>query len=204
MDSQSIIAIASSISTIGVALLYWQARILTTQLKADHERSRRESAIDMLKVWDNGLNQNDGVARKFVECLNFNQAKAIFNQESFSVDSKYWPMVRSIIPENSKLKDFDPEGTSQLKIDDNDSAYIRWLMVSYLNRAETILSAWRHNIADKSMIEEQFSYLVKPEEGHYLLRNFRKAAGSAYPSLEAFVEHLERESKVSEGKPKVA
>ncbi|MEY8238824.1 MAG: hypothetical protein RPT25_00605 [Cycloclasticus sp.] len=199
-----VIAVASSLSTLGLGLLFWQAKILTSQFKDDHERSRRENAIDMLKLWDSGLTQKDGVTRKFVELLDFSQSKAIFDQEEFNVEAKHWSMIRSIIPQNSKLlSEYDESNSSdKITIDENDSAHIRWILVSYLNRAETILSAWRHNIADREMIEEQFKYLVKPEVDHYILLHFRVAAGNTYPSIDDFAKHLKAQSNAVEGKPK--
>jgi hypothetical protein len=72
---------------------------------------------------------------------------------------------------------------------------------------ESILVTRRHNIADGEIIKEQFRYLVSPTEGHYILKNLRKAMGGAnvYPAIEAFVEDLEKESSaLPQGKRKIA
>lgn len=83
---------------------------------------------------------------------------------------------------------------------------MRWEIVTYLNSLESILSAWRHNTADKEMIEEQFRYMVSPKDGHYILEKFREAAGGAhtYPSIDQFVSHLKTVRANPNGKPKVA
>jgi hypothetical protein len=49
--------------------------------------------------------------------------------------------------------------------------------------------------------------LVAPSDGHYVLEDFRKAAGgaSSYPSIEAFSDELKKKhNQIPEGKPKIA
>jgi hypothetical protein len=60
--------------------------------------------------------------------------------------------------------------------------------------------AWRHSIADRWIIEEQFAYLVNDSAGHHALEKVRKATASGrkptYPSLETFINHLRANSIV--------
>jgi len=52
MDANTVSAIANSIVGGGLILVYWQVKIMAKQLACDHERSRRQLAVDMLRLWD--------------------------------------------------------------------------------------------------------------------------------------------------------
>ena len=79
--------------------------------------------------------------------------------------------------------------------------------MSYLNLVESVLSGWRHNIADRKILEEEFRTLVKDAEGHPLLGAFRKAAGgeASWPALEEFISIVLPSAVLPEpGKPPIA
>jgi hypothetical protein len=47
------------------------------------------------------------------------------------------------------------------------------------------------------LLESQFSYLFRPEDGHEVLRHFTKAAGGvdSYPAIEVFTAHLSQKRR---------
>ncbi|MGJ8680242.1 hypothetical protein, partial [Paraglaciecola sp.] len=190
-------AIASSLAVIGIFLL-WK------QLKADHERSRREKAIELILMWANNLNENATSARKFVEELSAEQCRMLFNQEPFFINEKYQPLFESCFKSAVTQLEIDKR-EGKIFLTESEISHVRWLTVTYLNSIEGVLSAWRHNVADKDIISEQLRFLISPEKGHYLLRDLRIAAGGAksYPSIEAFVKCIEENSDTFAGKKKI-
>lgn len=201
-----ITAVASIITAGGVVFVAFQALTARKSLVANHERSRREKSIKLLMHMDVIRQRQSSIARKFAESLNFKQSKALLNQESFKVDSKYKDLLLGSVSKESKLHESVKDDNDQIEVPVSDCADIRWQIVSYLNNLESTLSAWRHNVADRDMLEEQYHFLVSPSDGHYLLKEFRKAAGGAkhFPSIEEFVSHIENQPKDSNGKAKVA
>ncbi|ART83263.1 hypothetical protein CBP31_12055 [Oceanisphaera profunda] len=195
MDPQWVIATASSVAALGIIVVIFQAKVTVKQLntsiqglKSDHERSRRERAIELLRHWDSSLTLNSVMARKFAETLEFNQSKCLLKQQPFKISSEHYGLfVGSLSSMSARLRD---EGIpkDKLQVTEREFSEIRWAVISYLNLLETVLTAVRHNIADKEMLYEQFTYLVSPSEGHYILEDFRNAAGGSktYPSIEAF------------------
>ena len=214
MDPQWIIAGASCIAALGIFGVIYQSYYAfkqlgasINQLKFDHERSRREKAIELLCHWDTNLTLNGAVARKFAESLSFEQSKSLCTQQAFTIDNKnYGLFLGSLSPTSATLRgEHKPEG--DIEVSERESSEIRWSIIYYLNHLEAILSAVRHNVADKKIIHEQFSYLVAPSEGHYLLEDFRKIAGGAttYPSIDAFaIELKSTHEKTKPGKPLIA
>ena len=197
-----IIALASWVTAFTIIIL-WK------QLTADHERSRREKAVQLLQDWTINLNHKSSIARKFAETLSADDARALYKQEAFKVDSKFQNLVQGCLNGNSSLNN---PALSWKEGEDMDLSVkvvseIRWEVISFLNMLEAVLTAWRHNIADREILMEEFQYLVSPEEGHYILKEFRTAAGgrNAYPAIEDFVLELEsRKSNVGNGKQKIA
>ena len=177
-----------------------------TQMSNDHERSRRENAINALIHFDQNLSNKASSSRKFVETLEFSQVKSLINQESFEIDIKCKELFLSCIKSSTSTDELYSKDSTTIKISEKISAQIRWQVIIYLNILETVLSAWRHNVADRNMIEEQFEFLVLPEEGHYILKDYRKAIGGkgSYPSIEEFAEYIEnRRNKVINGKKSI-
>lgn len=207
ITTNHVVAAASAISALGIGLIYWQVRLAAKQFLADHERSRREKAIELMMHMDISRRRQGATARKFVERLSFDQARSLLNQESFSVDAKYKDLILGCLSGQSEA-DFGNERIKDEKITltEKESADIRWQVVSYLNNLESVLSAWRHNVADREMIEEQYHFLVSPQEGHFIMKEFREAAGGArhFPAIEEFVEYLQTQNNNTKGKEKVA
>ena len=183
---QLITAAASSITAITVYIL-WK------QIKIDYEKLKREKAVDLLIEWSKFLRQKTSIARKFAEKLDEGQSISLAKQESFNIDRKLFKLAEAFFGE--KIDD-DKES---YELNEEQVAKLRWEVVSFLNLLESILTAWRHNIADRDILLEEFQYLVNPEEGDYILEKFRKAAGGrkTYPAIDDFVEELK---KIKEGK----
>ena len=64
-----------------------------------------------------------------------------------------------------------------------ESAGLRMIAVRYLNLLETVATAWRHNVADRDIIEEEFRKIVVPKTNVFILENYRKVSGALIPSL---------------------
>jgi len=214
MEPQWIIAIASSVAALGVLGVIYQTRTAIQQLdttiqslKADHERSRRERAVELLRHWDSNLTLSGAVARKFAESLNFETSKCLYQQKPFKIKNTHYGLFVGCLSPASAKQRREEKPDEDIEVTERESSEIRWAVLSYLNHLETVLAAVRHNVADKEMLYEQFTYLVSPSDGHYLLEDFRRAAGggATYPSIEAFADELKAKHQISSpGKEPVA
>jgi hypothetical protein len=156
-----------------------------SQISKDHERSRRELAIELMRAWTTSLDHKGSISRKLVETFDESQARKLFNQEELSLNDSTQKNLFSAA--------FDADLEADNRVSARQSAELRWRVITYLNALETILAAWHHNIADRDILEEQFKYLVSDRDGYSILANFRKAAGSndTYPAIQAFVAHVQ-------------
>jgi len=186
-----IIAVVGAITTSTILIYY-------RQYKSDHERSRREKAVDLLVEWTKNLNEKSSLAKKFAETLDQKQSLCLFNQETFMTEVKNKKLLDAYFAKKIEAKD------NKIHLSMEDVAQLRWDVISYLNLLEAILTAWRHNIADKDMILEEFKYLVKPSEGHDVLKEFRAASCGSFPAITQFVSTLESNQAPDKGKGTIA
>jgi hypothetical protein len=194
-------------ATKQIAIASNQLNATIKQISADHARSRNEKAIELLVQWSTNLNRRGSIARKFAEKLNFEQSKCLFAEESFEVDIGCVSLVVGCLSEIDEERLDEWEQAKIVSLSQSEAAEIRWEVVSYLNTLETILVAWRHNVADREIITEQFGYLVSPKDGLGLLSNFRQAAGdrSTFPGISDFVEAVSKhKNPITPGKPEIA
>ena len=207
MTAEWITAIASLITALGLVGIVYQIRLAQKQLKADHERSRREKAIELLTLWDSNLSITSATARKFVESLGFEEAKSLYAQESFEISpASYNLFLGAISPESAeKRPEIVPD--ENIIITPIEAQEIRWAATKYLNQLETTFTAVRNNIADREIVYEQFHYLISERDGSFVMDHYRKASGGieTYPSIEQFVQDNKGKlKKVPAGKEKTA
>lgn len=186
----NIATIAGSLAIIGIAL---QIYIAHRQLKADHERSRREKSVEILMEWSKNLKKEGSVARKIIECLNEEQCREVFNQQEVKISKKHENLLTQLFGDKIQQKEVE----DNILLTEAQSTELRWHAVSYLNALEFTLVAWQYSVVDKQIIEAQFSYLFRPADGHEVLKYFRKAAGGehSYPAIEIFTAHLSQKRR---------
>lgn len=192
-----ITAIAAMVTAIGVVFVAIQARLAAKQLKSDHERSRRETAIRVTKDWNDSLNMTTPSARKFVQELSKEQCKNMIKLEQIKVDDKHQNLLAYALndtsPEIAKLK----INNGEIILDTRQISHLLSLVISHLNHLEIALLSWMNGIADKEIIEHQFKYLVCFNEGFYVLEDLREAMGgkATYPAIDSFVAHLKSQNE---------
>jgi hypothetical protein len=183
-----ITAIASVVSAAGIVLLAIQVILYKKELRDDHERSRRENAINFLLEWAKGLGKNGSLTRKLVELLDEDQIKALVEMRPFAISVEHKNLVLACLDKENAAKSVKIEN-ELVYLSEIHVKIIKWEAVSYLNLLESILSAWRHNTADRLMIEEQFRSFIAPERNMTMLENYRIEAGGhkALPAISEFV-----------------
>lgn len=197
-------AIASSITALGIVFLWYQIFVMKKNIDIDNEKSRREYAVNLILEWSKSLKRYSSISRKLVETFNEEQARKLWKSESFYVELDKKDLVEASLATCDDKEQLKLEN-EKIILTNKQSAFLRWTIICYLNFLESILIAKRHGIADKEIIKEEFRYLVKPQEGHSILKNFRKACGGnvSYPAIEEFAIELEGQNNVFDGKKEI-
>lgn len=190
----NIIIALAGLATIWIAI--WQ-------IKADHERSRREKTLDMIMNWACELSPETHLAVKIVEKFDKDQCKDLYNTKPFKVKKKIYNDIRELYGVNEKKA---KRKYKFIKVN-NNAKYImlrgyylkklRFSVIKYLNVLEAVLVGWQNGILDKDIVERQYAYLYDRKQDKNCLQDFRNAAGSekSYPAIEMFLTKLEDERK---------
>ena len=198
--------IIAVVDVLITAISLFSIILLIQQIKADHERARREKAIELLLEWTKDITRETNAAKKIVEKFNKEQCRKLFLEEEFKVDCQLYDEIIETLNEKSEKdeKCSNCQGKSKEKecdclvmLNRRQIKKIRWHVVSYLNLIESILVSWQYSVAEREIIEQQLSFMVSPKEGRNVLEDFRIAAGAeeTYPAIEIFCNHLERKRK---------
>ena len=171
---------------LGGVILLW------IQIKAEHERSRREKAVDLLLKWNDSLKKETTAARRVVEEFTPDQCRCLYKEEPFCVNKKQYKAIFKIMNDDG-CKEAEEDEAEQHKLNPEEISKLRWLTISFLNMFESILVAWQYSVADRSIIEAQFSYLFDGSKGYAALNNFKMACGegACYPAIEVFAVHVQ-------------
>lgn len=166
---QDFVGVLSALAQLGIAaglaLTWWEVR-------SDHERSRRQTAIDLMVRWSNSTEPESEAARRLGDVLDFEQSRAVQLHRSFELDAKHEDLLRHVA--RGKIE----KRADKIIVSSAQSSAIRYYIVRYLNGLEGVLAAWRHNVADREMIDEQFRGFVSHENREFILENYRLAAKS--------------------------
>jgi len=199
-------AIANIFIAFGVVFIAWQAFSAAYQIKADHERSRRQKAIELMEFWCvRSLELLPAMLiREMIEELSFAQCTKISACEKLEVDKRFKSALEAffgVIPGTHSNKIQEEVGI--LSLDEYQVRMINRYVAGYLNTFETIATAWRHGVADKDIIEEEFYALFVKGRNRFRLEEYRKASG-VFPSIALLVNAIKDKENSSIQKSPIA
>lgn len=184
MNFDSIGVVAQILTALGIGIAVFQ-------LKADHDKSRREFAARLIWEWTLNIRRNSKISTKFVDQLNANECKAIFNQETFTVSKNHKSILEAIISGTEYKVEIDD---GSIVIDISLSSYLRSTVTGYLNLLESVFVAWHHKVGDRKIIEQQFRFLINPEGENIFLHTYLDICGGSkhYPMITEYVAYLRK------------
>jgi heme exporter protein D len=181
-------AISAAISALSIVFLAFQTWLARRQLVDDHERSRRQTAVDLMATWTERLDQSTSATRKFVQALSREDTLKIVNRDPLTVPESKRSDLLGCLTAVPKAE------AGLIQLDVHEVSKLRWQMLTYLNTLECVLTALHHNIADEQIMSAEFGYLVDPTKGDDACKDFRDAAGgrAAFPAIYEFIRDLEK------------
>lgn len=156
----------------------------------DHIRSRRQSAVDLLHKWRDSITMSQTCAMYVVNSLDKDAARDFKLCQPVKVSSK---QARNLKIATANAPDLEAAATQGdfLCLDVATVLHVGSECKRYIDLLEVILIGWRYGTADREILEEQLSALIKPDDNLLLASNFRNALGHQnYPNIEQFVQHI--------------
>ena len=212
---EGVTAIATVVTALGLIFVYWQTRVASRQMKLavdqftlaadqlklasqqfkeDHERSRKENAVNYLMDYIRHDEPELAAVRILVEALPKDACEDLAIPKEFSVDAKHKEYLliclRNVAAEEELGKQ---ERDGKIRLTFRQANRIRSLAMSYLNGLEGVLTAWKAAIVDSKIIFDQFARHVVPARDNPAFKTFCTAihAEDCYPSLLSFAAEVQ-------------
>ena len=199
----SITAITGMVTAIGVYFVYRQARLLAShadifkgQLEKDHERSRRENAVDLMKYYVEFRYKMGGGAKvsALLDNLDSGDAKRLYLGEEFSISKENFLALKPFALEAAPkiFEEYEKElengrANGKFIVSPSLSKIVQNHVVTYLNVLEIVSAAYLANTVDQEMIKSEFKPVLLFQGTKRLALEFREVTG-AYPSLREMEE----------------
>ena len=161
-------AIAAGLSCLSLVLLFWQVR-------ANHDRARREKALDILTAWDRAITRNHFRYANLLAALPSDDVALIHAGLPLSVKRS---LVEKYLPE---LAAGNPQDPVVLEVD--QVLDIRTSMLNLLNTLENVSLAFKHGVADREILAEAFYNFLIEKKFLDRCRSFMVQFGNSWPSL---------------------
>lgn len=163
-----------------------QLEKMRDQIKNDHERSRREETLRIMRFWSERVESQppsiSKIARIFrkldkVELMKF------ANGFAFDVPESEADLIKSCFPLHENVS-FTPKN-SKCTIDEHSAIFLRRQLLFYLNICEVVSAAWYDHIADRNLLEREFSVAIDSNKDLVII--FNEAIG-LYPATMQFIQ----------------
>lgn len=216
MDPALISAVASSVTALGLIFVGWEAyqsskqialsarqieatyeqirvdkQNATDQIRIDNDRARREKAVELMKYYTERFEVfgTSYLIRYMVSQLPRSDCEKLFRGQSLVVSEQFAVDVeRFMFSQFGATESIDKTDAHTVKLTERQVSAISRATMYYLNILETIASAWRHNIADRDILDEEFR-TVFVKNNQFPLEEFRNVTG-IFPSVKIFARHL--------------
>ncbi|MCH8930982.1 MAG: hypothetical protein IIA98_08740 [Proteobacteria bacterium] len=175
-----IVAIASAVGALGIVLVAFQLLVMWKQVKADHERSRRQGAINAVRYWSSTLSPVTAAAERLVGSFSEVDCRRLANFDSICVSKDQYPLLEACLEE---LIDVESLTADNFDLSKKQVVRLRSLVISYLNQTEATLIEWQLATADRKILEAQFDFLLDEQRGEsvYWLIFERLLAFTTFP-----------------------
>ena len=193
----SLVSVAGLVvAIIEISNLRGQLTEMKIQTEADIEKSKRKATVEVIREWNNNIIKETSFAERIVEKLDEDQCRCLYAQTSFKVSNEIKKMLCDICPfeGGGYCKEKCESMSGEFEVKDLQLSELRWHIIHYLNNLEVVTIAWKNDVVDREIIEEQFSYLHNPEKGREASKRFRDIAGGggSYPSIEELIEKIKK------------
>lgn len=170
------------------------ARTAANALKDDHERSRNELTVQLLRNWTFSFDVKTSAIIQFAKNLEPSKCLAMHRRESFSVNAKdrAFQYLGAIFPDrNEYKKGVGDDGDGSVELDLESVLFIRFHTVQYLNNLESTLTAYVNHAADRDMLARQFAFILHTGsdlESYRTVMTSENRVQDAYPCISAFIQ----------------
>jgi hypothetical protein len=194
LDLQLATLIVAAVAAVGAVVSGASAFVILHQLRSDHERSRRENAVNLMFKYTSEISTIPHMALyvEFVDKLDFAQCESYIRGQPFRMTSEHLEVIRLI--SNISGTPFT-EGPGGVEISTEMVFFLKKHTGIFLNALESISAAARYHVADTEIIEDEFRTVYFPKGKRGLLPQLRLAY-NIFPSIDVVQDRIEKRGRI--------
>lgn len=184
--------VSASAIVVGASQFWLARRQFALQLrvwKTQHERSRCEKAIEIIRAFTQAFTAQWASTLKLVERLEVPHLKALDDGKQFSIAETEKSDVQAALV-NSPLA----ISSGQIHLTSEQAYQLRYQALEILNSAEIVFQAWHRDVADRKIIQEETRFLFHHDDPQptTLMQRYRSVfnAEKYYPAIYRFIEYI--------------
>jgi hypothetical protein len=178
------------VSSAAIVVAVIQFQLQKRVWKSQHDRARREKAIEIIANFNNAMTAQWSSTYKLVERLSISQLKELDHGRPFSASESEANDLKAALV-GSELS----TATGPITLTSEQSYRLRFQALEVLNAVEIVCQAWDRDIADRTILEDEIQFLYDPQapEPTTLMSRFRNIGFRQrnYPALHKFTAHLD-------------
>lgn len=177
ISAEFISAAGSILSSASFVILIWQ-------VKVNHDKGRREKALSILEQWDKIRTDDAFRLELFLFSLSHEDVKHVKEGESFYIEKN---IAEKFLPELlCRVKN------GKCLVDVITSFKVRHAGISLLNTIESIALAYKHNVADRDILDQAFKQSLIKDGYLQRLSEFSKLMGNNYwPAIQELPKFMD-------------
>ena len=186
---------------LGGIVAFFSLLVAAISLRQNLERERRTLAVRLIYDWAGDLDWATSRALELAPELQKEQVSAIFGKEEAYIPARHYDSIASILQTNfarESLPSRPDAATVEFKITKEQSIFVRFLWVRWLNRLEGTLAAWLKGAADLELMKREFEPLVK---GSRTKLEALEIGRAELPVVEAFYQEMKKEGRLKRSPP---
>ncbi len=184
-------AVSTFVIATGIVITLWSVII-------DHQRSRKQRAIDIMLAWNSG---RDLISDYIIRSLNHEQLLKLFNKEPFEADESLKPALELFFLKVGLIhlpirEDFIPVNNNKIRLDSFQANILNIYATKSINFLEIVACAWKNDVVYEPIILEEFEKVfLDPTNRNSRYDGYIKASGVYHSILEIIKRYSEHEEK---------
>lgn len=181
---------------IGGVVAFFSLLVASISLRQNLERERRALAVRLIYDWAGDTDWATSRAVAIATELGKEEVGAINRKEKVSIHAQHYDSITSILETNFPKESLPsrPGGSDEkFEITKEQSVFIRFLWLRWLNRLEGTLAAWLKGAADLQLMKREFEPLVR---GSSKELEALEVVREDLPVIAEFYRQLKEEGKI--------
>jgi len=192
--SEIVTALAAIVTALSVVIAAQQFNLSRKNAAAENARLKKQAAIDAARIYIENKRPETDLMLQFVNNACHINSRIIQDIEKFHTPALPVALLEDVrgcveFYDRKAVGELGQEAGMITGLSPKHIIQLRWLMIDYLNTLEAVLMFWWQGTANKTLLEEEFSFLRSNADSARPVRHLVESFGEAnFPAISAFLK----------------